>query len=102
MALSYVDVHDLRNHADVVRKTHVAIAAVAVDILAPEAGQTSERKDWAIEAIKDPASKAPEIVHYVLIANIAAQDQAAVIGASDAAYKAACATAVTKIVGAPA
>lgn len=96
---TYLEVHDLRNHPDVVRKTHVAIAAVAFDILAPEAGQTPARKTWADGAIKDPARVAPEIVHFVLVANLAFTP-AQIIAAADAAYKTNVAAAVNKLVGA--
>ena len=99
MTINYTDVHNLRNHPTVKLKTHVAIADVAKDILVPEVSGTSERTVWAKEAIQDPATKAPQIVHFVLLDNLAAANTNAVITASDAAYKANVSTAIDSIVG---
>lgn len=92
---SYIEMHDVRNQQDLVRKIHVAICDVAFDILAPESGTTQARSEWAKAAIQRPDSVTPEIIHYVLIAN-KAFTAAQITGASDANVK----TAVNKLVGA--
>jgi hypothetical protein len=95
---TYIELHDLRNHPDVVRKTHVAIAAVAFDVIQPESPTTAARQTWAKAAIQDPAAVAPQIVHYVLVANLAAT-AAQIIAATDAAYKTNVVAALNKLVG---
>lgn len=94
---SYHEIHDIRNDPDVVKKVHVAVADVAVDILS-ESPTIQARQDWAITAIKDPGSVAPEITHYVLIANKGATPTQ-IKNAADAAYKTNVANAVNEIVG---
>lgn len=95
---TYLELHDIRNHPDLVRKVHGAIAHVAYDILQPESPTTTARQTWAKEAIADPAGKAPGLMHYVLLDN-ASLTPTQLIGATDVAVKAAISEAVSKIVG---
>lgn len=97
MALTYIQVFGLRNDQTILRKVHAAIVDVARDIL-NEATPTPARKDWAVAALKDPAAYSPQIVHYVLIANLSAADENALRNAADSAYKTNVAAAVGKMI----
>lgn len=98
---TYIELHDVRNNQDLVRKVHVAICDVALDILVPENPTSQARKDWAIAAMKNPDAYTLQFIHYILMKNKAVT-QAQIIAASDAAVKTNIAEAVTKLIGAPA
>lgn len=66
---TYQELHELRNHADMVRRVWMAVADLAADILDGETTPVAARVDWAKLAIGDPEPEMSRIIHYVLVTN---------------------------------
>lgn len=98
--MTYADIYLIKNDPAFTNRVHGAICDVCHGIVQPESPTSDARQEFAKAALKNPASFASQVTHYVLVDYIALTTDA-VLSAPDDGYKTAVASAIDKLIGLP-
>lgn len=92
---TYEEIFDLHSNSMLRNRIAVAVAVKAQGLI-DAASPTAAHLTWARDALRNPTSKAVELMHYVLAANKSAT-VAQILSATDAAIQANVNAAVDKL-----